>query len=96
MFMHVSFWHLLGNMLFLWVFGSFLETVVGRARYLAYYFIGGLSGTLLFTLVEATGFALAQTPSRCHGPSLIGVGRLAFAARAHAPVVRLHPGSTRP
>jgi membrane associated rhomboid family serine protease len=53
MFMHASFWHLFGNMIFLWAFGALLETVVGRARYIAYYFMGGLSATFLFTGVES-------------------------------------------
>jgi membrane associated rhomboid family serine protease len=52
MFMHVSFWHLFGNMIFLWAFGALLETVVGRARYIAYYLLGGLSAIFLYTLVE--------------------------------------------
>jgi membrane associated rhomboid family serine protease len=45
MFMHGSWAHLLGNMLFLWVFGNNVEDALGRPRYLAFYLAGGLVAT---------------------------------------------------
>ena len=33
MFMHASWVHMLGNMLFLWIFGNNVEDVLGRVRY---------------------------------------------------------------
>src|SRR5205807_4022015 len=42
MFVHGSMLHLAGNMLFLWIFGPTVEDAMGRAKYLAFYFVGGL------------------------------------------------------
>ena len=42
MFMHGGWMHLIGNMLFLWVFGDNLEARMGRVKYLAFYLISGL------------------------------------------------------
>jgi len=42
MFMHGSWSHIIGNMVFLWAFGPEIEDAMGRGRYLAFYLIGGL------------------------------------------------------
>jgi len=42
MFLHGSFLHILGNMLFLAIFGPNVEDATGRLRYLAFYLLGGL------------------------------------------------------
>ena len=42
MFMHGGWMHLIGNMLFLWVFGDNLEARMGRVKYLVFYLISGL------------------------------------------------------
>lgn len=45
MFLHGGWMHLLGNMLFLWIFGDNLEDVLGHAGFLAFYLItGALAG----------------------------------------------------
>jgi membrane associated rhomboid family serine protease len=46
MFMHGSWSHILGNMVFLWAFGPEIEDAMGRSRYLAFYLIGGLVAML--------------------------------------------------
>jgi membrane associated rhomboid family serine protease len=54
MFMHGGIAHILGNMLFLWIFGDNLENVLGHARYLGFYLLCGLLASLahvLFTVV---------------------------------------------
>jgi membrane associated rhomboid family serine protease len=43
MFMHGDWWHLIGNMLFLWVFADNIEATVGHIRFLLFYAIGGLA-----------------------------------------------------
>ena len=48
MFLHGSIWHLIGNMLFLWVFGDNVEDALGHVRYLAFYLLCGIAGGLLF------------------------------------------------
>ncbi|HTT20428.1 MAG TPA: rhomboid family intramembrane serine protease [Candidatus Sulfotelmatobacter sp.] len=46
LFMHGSWSHILGNMVFLWAFGPEIEDAMGRGRYLAFYLIGGLVAML--------------------------------------------------
>lgn len=48
MFLHGSFWHLAGNMVFLFIFGFALETALGRAMYLGLYLFSGLCSGLLW------------------------------------------------
>jgi membrane associated rhomboid family serine protease len=47
-FFHAEIWHLLGNMIFLWVFGDDIERALGRARYLAFYLAAGIVGAFMF------------------------------------------------
>ncbi len=45
-FIHGGFWHLAGNMLFLWVFGDNVEDAMGHRRFLAFYLLCGVIGGL--------------------------------------------------
>ena len=45
MFIHGGWLHLLGNMIFLWVFGDNVEDAMGHARYAIFYLAVGLSAT---------------------------------------------------
>jgi membrane associated rhomboid family serine protease len=42
MFLHGTWLHLLGNMLFLWIFGNNVEDTLGQPRYIAFYVLGGV------------------------------------------------------
>ena len=46
MFMHGSIAHLLGNMLFLWIFGDNVESALGHLRYLIFYLVCGVLASL--------------------------------------------------
>jgi len=46
MFLHGGLFHLLGNMLYLWIFGDNIEALVGHARFLVFYLCCGLVATL--------------------------------------------------
>ena len=46
MFMHGSWSHIIGNMVFLWAFGPEIEDAMGRGRYLLFYLLGGLVAML--------------------------------------------------
>jgi membrane associated rhomboid family serine protease len=46
MFMHGSWSHIIGNMVFLWAFGPEIEDAMGRGRYLVFYLLGGLVAML--------------------------------------------------
>jgi membrane associated rhomboid family serine protease len=58
MFLHGGFWHLAGNMLFLWVFGDNIEDSMGHGRFAAFYLAGGAVAGLVQVLVEP----LSRTP----------------------------------
>jgi membrane associated rhomboid family serine protease len=47
MFLHGGWFHLIGNMWFLWVFGSHLENAIGSARFVLFYFVCGITSGLV-------------------------------------------------
>jgi membrane associated rhomboid family serine protease len=53
MFMHGSWSHILGNMIFLWAFSPEIEDAMGRARYLFFYLAGGLVAMLAQVLANS-------------------------------------------
>lgn len=57
MFLHGSWSHILGNMLFLWVFGPEIEDAMNPGRYLAFYLIGGVVANLA-QVIMASGAAV--------------------------------------
>src|SRR5882762_5944954 len=46
MFLHGGWMHLLGNMLFLWIYGDNVEDAMGHARYLVFYMLCGIAAIL--------------------------------------------------
>jgi len=46
MFLHGGWMHVLGNMLFLWVFGNRLEDLLGHGKYLVFYLVCGIAAAL--------------------------------------------------
>ncbi|MDX6516786.1 MAG: hypothetical protein QOH73_2452 [Gaiellaceae bacterium] len=69
MFMHASWLHLGGNMLFLWIFGNNVEDVLGRIRFLLWYLAGGIAATAAQTLLT-----LHETGDRVTAASIPNVG----------------------
>jgi membrane associated rhomboid family serine protease len=51
MFMHASWEHILGNMLFLWIFGNNVEDALGRVRFLLWYLGAGIAAMAAQTAV---------------------------------------------
>jgi membrane associated rhomboid family serine protease len=52
MFLHGSWMHLIGNMLYLWIVGDNVEEVLGSVRYLIVYFACGLVGSLAQVAID--------------------------------------------
>jgi len=73
MFMHGSWDHILGNMLFLAIFGKNVEDAFGHLRYLAFYVAGGFVATITQTAVTL----LFATPSAARVPNLGASGAIA-------------------
>lgn len=53
MFMHAGWVHLLGNMLYLWIFGDNVEDNFGHAKFLIFYLLCGLAATFAQVFVSA-------------------------------------------
>ncbi|MDG2060443.1 MAG: rhomboid family intramembrane serine protease [SAR86 cluster bacterium] len=54
MFMHGGWMHLLGNMLYLWIFGDNIEESLGRFKFIVFYSLCGLVAALTQSLVDPT------------------------------------------
>jgi membrane associated rhomboid family serine protease len=79
MFMHGSWDHILGNMLFLAVFGKYVEDAFGRLGYLAFYIAGGFVATMTQTAVTL----LAGTAADARVPNLGASGAIAAVLGAY-------------
>jgi len=79
MFLHGSWSHILGNMLFLAIFGKNVEDAFGHLRYLAFYFVGGFVATATQTLMTL----LAGSPSDAQVPNLGASGAIAAVLGAY-------------
>jgi membrane associated rhomboid family serine protease len=71
MFMHGGWAHLLGNMLYLWIFGDNLENRLGHSRYLFFYLLCGLIASLSHVFATA-----ALSPENMLIPSLGASGAI--------------------
>lgn len=52
MFLHGGFMHLIGNMVYLWIFGNNIEDVLGPLRFLIFYIIGGVAAGLAHVVLS--------------------------------------------
>jgi membrane associated rhomboid family serine protease len=78
-FLHGSWDHILGNMLFLGVFGKNVEDRLGRLPYLLFYFVGGFVATATQTAMTL----LAGSPSDAQVPTLGASGAIAAVLGAY-------------
>ena len=63
MFVHAGFFHLFGNMLFLFLFGSCVEDIIGRLRFTIFYLVGGFVAEIVY---------LAMSPAHFHSEIPMG------------------------
>jgi membrane associated rhomboid family serine protease len=66
MYLHADYYHLFGNMTFLWAFGTIVERRIGWKRFLAAYHITGLLGGALAIIVYA---GILSEDAHCLGAS---------------------------
>jgi membrane associated rhomboid family serine protease len=52
MFLHGGIWHLIGNMLYLWIFGNAIEDAMGHARHLLFYLLCGAAAAMLMAFMD--------------------------------------------
>ena len=53
MFLHGGWSHLIGNMLFLWIFGDNVEAVIGNGRFILFYLAGGVVASCAHIVMNA-------------------------------------------
>ena len=75
MFMHASWEHILGNMLFLWIFGNNVEDALGHVRFLVWYLAAGVAAMAVQTAVtlEFAGVHAASIPNIGASGAIAGV-----------------------
>jgi len=54
MFLHAGFMHILGNMLFLWVFADNIEATIGNVNFIIFYILGGLAASFVHIYLNPT------------------------------------------
>src|SRR6478609_2300478 len=60
MFLHAGIWHILFNMLALWMFGTELERIWGTRFFLKFYFVTGIGAAILTVLFSLLPFGFAE------------------------------------
>ena len=86
LFMHGSWLHLLGNMLFLWIFGNNIEDRLGRVKFVFFYLLCGVGASLAHVLFNLDSLV----PVIGASGAVSGVMGAYLAALPHGP--RPHPG----
>jgi membrane associated rhomboid family serine protease len=89
MFMHApeGWWHIGGNMLFLWVFGDNVEDALGRGRFLGFYLLSGVAAALAQIAIDPHSLVPMVGASGAVAGVLAAYGSL----YPRAPVVVLNP-----
>ncbi|MBZ0291371.1 MAG: rhomboid family intramembrane serine protease [Anaerolineae bacterium] len=82
MFLHANWTHLLGNMVYLWLFGTNIEDYFGRKVFLSLYFLGAAVAGLTQTIVYA---------ANCN--PLIGIGASGAISAVLGAYLILYPGT---
>jgi membrane associated rhomboid family serine protease len=89
MFLHLGFWHLLGNLLWLYFVGSILEDLVGSKLIYWLFLGGGIVGAMVFQLVYSFSvYSDLQTPMQLLGASG-GVSAVVIGTAVFTPRYRL-------
>ncbi|HEU5373090.1 MAG TPA: rhomboid family intramembrane serine protease, partial [Gaiellaceae bacterium] len=91
MFLHASWVHVLGNMLFLWIFGNNVEDVMGRVRFLVFYLAAGFAAALAqaWVTLHYSSVDAASVPTVGASGAIAGVLGAYFVLLPHARVVTL-------
>src|SRR2546421_4572028 len=87
LFLHGGFVHLIGNMIYLWVFGGAVEDALGHLRYAIFFVVCGAIGSLTHTLF----FPQSTIPSIGASGSIAGILGAFLVLRPKARIVTLLP-----
>ena len=91
MFMHGGPVHLIGNMLYLYIFGDNIEDAFGHGRYLLFYFISGIIASIahITTLLTSANFSALNVPTIGASGAISGVLGAYFVLYPRARVLSL-------
>jgi membrane associated rhomboid family serine protease len=89
-FVHDSVWHLLGNMLWLWMFGHIFQDLSGTRKLVPVFIYGALAGAFFFLLAYNLVPALKQSQATALGASA-GIMAIAIATTVLAPRYPIFP-----
>jgi len=81
MFMHGGWAHLLGNMLFLWVFGDNIENRIGHMRYLIFYLVCGIIASLCHVFISGSDSSIPSLGASGAISGVLGGYLLLFPSR---------------
>lgn len=87
LFLHGGLVHLLGNLIYLWVFGDAVEEVLGHTRFFLFYVACGAAGSLAHTVL----FPTSTIPSIGASGSIAGVLGAFLVLRPQARIITLFP-----
>lgn len=51
LFVHLDFWHICGNMITLYFFGTYVSKLIGENKFLIIFFLGGITGNVFYLLL---------------------------------------------
>jgi membrane associated rhomboid family serine protease len=85
MFLHGSFFHIAGNMLYLWIFGDNVEDTLGHGRFILFYLASGVAAAATQTAVSPT----SQVPMIGASGAISGLLGAYFILFPHANVLTL-------
>jgi membrane associated rhomboid family serine protease len=93
MFLHGSWMHLLGNMLYLWIFGNNIEDAMGHAKFVVFYVLSGILAALSHALTDPSS-QIPMVGASGAISAVLGAYLLLF-PRAHVLVLLPMIGMTR-
>ena len=93
MFLHGGWFHLIGNMLYLWIFGNNVEDVMGHGRFVVFYLLCGILAALSHAITDPTS-TIPMVGASGAISGVLGAYMLLF-PRAHVFVLMPGIGMTR-
>jgi membrane associated rhomboid family serine protease len=90
MFYHQGLWHIIGNMLWLWMFGYIFHDITGNKKIIPLFIYGGLGGAIAFLLAYNFAPTLRTIDANMVGASA-GIMAIVVAATLLSPGYRIFP-----
>jgi membrane associated rhomboid family serine protease len=87
MFLHANWLHIIGNMLYLWIFGDNVEDRIGHLPYLFFYLLVGVAGSIVYCLASPA----SQVPIIGASGAIAGILGAYFVLYPKAKVLTLLP-----